>query len=738
MRSYISPFATRCCLPLVLATAVLQGGCHDYQIIPEFPLGEDAVCVAETQSWYSWPLGVDAMAGTSVELLSTGDETALNLFRWQLTGAPGDPSDDLPGFVRASYAHTSTGLSDQTWTQNEYLVPPPSVGAFYQLGWDVLAVDIRECHPSGSGHYDACGQEVLASAPDTIHTSPGEVFWWMADGQANSSFEFVARIAPPAGSSVGAEFGHSLAAARVPANAETPWDIAGTYPEWVAISAPGDDVVYLYAVDPTSASPLGSAPIDHLPAPIPGRGFGHAMVAADFDADGITDLAVSGPYDNGTDQDGYVWVYRGTGLPTKPLHKGSVLQRKGAQLGPSRGITYHGWSLAAGPIAADHTGDALVVGAPMTGLDDNGGLCQYLLTPSGSGFVVADPVSDVRCQVNEFQSVFAPTLATSEHLGWSVAVGNFHNADGYGNEDTVEARLHELAVGRPGYNGDRGAVNIFATNESGTNFASFWAKIEEYTGPLAGARFGESMASGYVQQTHWEDLVIGAPYADHTSTGLDGSASLTKAVETSSCPDINGYWTLTGLDEEDPSNMVTVQVKTWREEPPSDETHLTFLTEYTFGLFIDYVDASDQGELCTDEDGDALYTLPINTELVFAGAWPCVSSPTAGTPYSHTWSNADLTPMFQALDSAIIEAHADVTGTVVFDVVGEPETYGLEIDLDTLSITGEEVFPPPVGPVSKTFTFVEALEYIDVNDPDNCLPQIMPLMLDIGSVGVCE
>ncbi len=678
------------------------------------------------------------MAGTSVDVLSTGDEVDPNHFRWLVAGVPGDASDDYNGFVRAQYAHVGSGLADLLWTENEDLKPPSSELPYYQLGWDVLAVDIRECHHNGVDHYDACGQELLASAPNTINTGPGEVYWWMADGQDNSSFEYVARIAAPAGSSTAAEFGYALAAARTPADPMQPWKIAGSYPGWVAISAPGDDAVYIYTVDPTSNTPLGSGPVDTLNAPIPGRGFGHDLVVGDFDADGLPDLAVSGPYDNGADLDGYVWVYRGTTLPTKPLHKASALPLKGAQLGPARGLTYHGWSLAAGAIAATHPGDILVAGAPLAGGFANGGFCQYSLSVSGPGFVIGNPMDDVLCHENQFASVTSATSpATGEHMGWSVAIGNYHAADGHGVEGTPEALLPELAVSRPGYDGDRGAVEVFSTDEDGVNTGSFWNKIQEYNGPLAGARFGESMAGGYVQETHWEDLVIGAPYADHVGAGFDGTASLTKAVETSSCQDVNGYWTLTDVDGGDP-----VSIKTWREETPTAETHLVFLTEFTFALHSG--DPPDDDNLCyedaSDDPEEAIYILPPGTELVFPAAWPCVSPITVGTPYSHTWTNADLTEMFQAINSAVTVATADVTATLTFaaDGAGDPvpSTFEVDLDLDTLSVTGTEVI---MGvEMTGTFDYPGLLSYLDVDDPDNCMPYDMPLSMQSTSVGVCE
>ncbi len=694
-------------------------GCkNEYEIVPDYPTAaNDVACLAKTQSWYESPPGSQLHAGHSADIASTGPATGNeNQYRWLISGAPGQEADDDTGTARATFLSTATGLVDTTSSYHQAL-SPSGVGTYFNLGWDVLAADIRACHAgSGYGKEDGCGQEILVSAPDTFaHSTRGRVFWWKADGDsANSPLEYGGALGAPTGSSYGAEFGYAMATSRLPADAEEPWDIGGTYVDRVAISAPGDGKVYIYEVDETSATPLPHTPVQTLTAPLGGRGYGHEMAVGYFDSDAYPDLAVSGPLPNGFDHRGFVWIYRGQSGST-PLDTTSVLRVEGMPLGAGPMDTTHfGWSLATGPLAGDHTGDALVVGAPGVGSDDDGGVCQYLLTPSGVGLALDDEY----CWTNDHYSATSSS-SSYERLGSSVAIGNFHAMDSHGNEDTTEALLPELAIGRPGYDGGRGAVEVYATNDAGFDETSYWTSIQEWTGPYSGAQFGKSMGYGYVQESFWEDLAVGAPTHVHGSTN-DGTASLTKAVDNSACVDINGYWGAYDLYSTSYLFSSTpyeeVEVKIWRTDIPS-ETHILFLENFWWGLFEDFGTSTER--VCQQEidgaDYDAIYYMPAGTEITLPSAWNCGAT---STP----WAAVDATPLVASL------AELPTGVTAYMDVeMALPSSTEMTLDITNIDV---QVLGVSVG-----WGTVMTLGGIDSAD---CEAQPIPFDLTQLSPGVCE
>lgn len=95
-----------------------------------------------------------------------------------------------------------------------------------------------------------------------------------------------------------------------------------------------------------------------------GDRFGHALEAADFNGDGITDLAVSatGATANGTTEAGIVHLFLSEAGPT-PLSTIQDLYQHGATLGVAASGEGFGWSLIAGDFDGDGEPD-LVAGVP--------------------------------------------------------------------------------------------------------------------------------------------------------------------------------------------------------------------------------------------------------------------------------------------------------------------------------------------------------------------------------------
>lgn len=703
----------------LLSSPLMGCGTGTPEIEPLFPTPSHgtSLCLAETASSYEAVVGSNRLAGHDVEILSTGASPLYeNLYRWQVTGAPGREDDDSIGRAFASYADIDTGVLEPSLGADVVLIPPAPVGSYYQFGWSLLSADVRECHSGAtSGRHDGCGQEILVGAPDTsVHTTGGRVYYFKSNGDdVGGMLQYGGQLTRPAGLSLDAEFGYSITAYTVVANADEPWLVAGTHVPWVAVGAPGVDMVYIYSVDPSLANPFTL--VQSIAAPLSGHGFGHSLVAADFDDDGYADLAIGAPYETTSDNNGYVWTYRGQ-LGVSPLQSSALLS-SGYNLGADPSDAAHfGWSMDAGPFVAAHSGDSLIIGAPLLGTKDNGGFCQQVMRKGFTGFYVDATLSD--CWSNNFLSSFSNT---DEHLGWAVSTGNFHNADSLGDSESTKAGHPEVAVSRPGYDNDRGAVNVFATVDSGVDSDHFWAWIEEWSGPHLGSRFGASIATGYVHESNWEDLAIGAP-SHLNGTSKDGTASLTFAVPNSPPVGVTGYW------EFDDVTGGASSAKIWTQDTPASETRILFTSPFSVVYYEDYQGPNER--VCTYEatDGniyDAVFEIPKGTSLVLPAAWDSLD-------VNKSWSDV----VFDEVAAVMVdEDWASMVGCTV-------DVEMTAIDSDTAEPGPEELFVelsdyvPSVSGVD--ISMEAALIAAKFDDPANCEPVSSEFSLSVLVRGVCE
>jgi hypothetical protein len=357
-----------------------------------------------------------------------------------------------------------------------------------------------------------------------------------------------------------------------------------------------------------------------------------------------------------------------------------------------------------------------VVGAPRldapgrTPRSEDGGFCQISFRDGGGELMLGDS----NCWSNNFATAIDRTTHTNEHLGWTVSVGNFHNTDSLGGDDNDKALHPEVAVGRPGYLGERGAVEVFVTNTNGVDTDLIWAPIGEWNWPVVGARFGSALAQGYVAESHWEDLAAGAP-GRSASGRTFGAASLTKAVDTAGCLDINGIW------ESKDFRGDLKQIKVWSETSATtgvSSTHILFLQKYPMAL-VENPGASSERlcELEADDGGTEPARLVVkrNTEIVIPTGWNCAT-------HSMPTTRVDFTPVVRAMD-------VDTQGAKVFADITLSKLSPTELRLEFGKIEAE------MGVV--TVDWERLLGFIGA-DSDQCvLVPSRPLLTNLN-FGVCE
>jgi D-alanyl-D-alanine carboxypeptidase/FG-GAP repeat/FlgD Ig-like domain len=235
---------------------------------------------------------------------------------------------------------------------------------------------------------------------------------------------------------------------------------------------------------------------------------GQEVAAGDFNGDGYDDLAIGAP-DEGVDGAvgaGAVIIMwgglrgldpAGTGILTSSGRPGFVA---GAEFG---------YALA----AADFDGDGyddLMIGAPgaapSAGMNDAGMVYSYHGGPAG--FTNWGYYS---------QAQGGGAIEVGDRFGSSLAAGNF---------DGDAAGTIGLAVGSPGENAAAGSVSWFTGN--GVNPPGSPVGVlrqSDFGQPnTAGDQFGFSLAAGNILGNSQDDLAIGAPFQDVSTTNRGGMA----------------------------------------------------------------------------------------------------------------------------------------------------------------------------------------------------------------------
>jgi hypothetical protein len=237
--------------------------------------------------------------------------------------------------------------------------------------------------------------------------------------------------------------------------------------------------------------------------------FGSSLALGDFNGDGYKDLAVGTPdEDIGSnplkEAAGAVNVFYSTGGGFSSSNTDYWNQDEDGMGGIAEKDDHFGEALAAGDFNQDGYDD-LVIGVPGedTSFGNDAGV-MMVLNGTAAGLEASTTIWSRGSQAGDY-----------ELFGCALATGDFDN-DGY----------DDLAVGIPGedLNGKdmAGAVQLYYGSSSGLIVIhdTLWSQLRTdiFDDAEEGDKFGWTLAAGDLNCDGYDDLAIGVPYEDITST----------------------------------------------------------------------------------------------------------------------------------------------------------------------------------------------------------------------------
>ena len=260
----------------------------------------------------------------------------------------------------------------------------------------------------------------------------------------------------------------------------------------------------------------------------PGDQFGGSLAAGDLTGDGIADLAVGAPGENGGA--GAVHVLKGSA---------SGLTVTGSQLWSqdSAGITgdeesgdHFGWSLAIGNYGGSAHPD-LAIGAPdedESALSDSGAV--HVLPGAGAGVTATGSQFWTQDSVG-----ISDTAEADDRFGATLAAGRMGNG--------TQA---DLAIGATGENVGAGAVHVLYGAASGlvVTGQQFWSQDSAGVTDTReiGDHFGASLAIADFGGSADSDLAIGVPDEDTNARADSGAVHVLPGSATGITATASTYW----------------------------------------------------------------------------------------------------------------------------------------------------------------------------------------------------
>ncbi len=255
-------------------------------------------------------------------------------------------------------------------------------------------------------------------------------------------------------------------------------------------------------------SPATAGSLDPAEA---GDGFGHALAACDFDADGFDDLAVGVPFENdaANADSGAVEIFYGSSAGLSAVAQQRFTQDTSGVPENAEPSDRFGLSLACGDFANDGFGD-LAIGIPFETIPGTAGSGRAPAGVGMAGALVAlrgSAVGLTTAGAALFHQDSAGMLDVSESFDFfahALAAADF-NGDGF----------DDLAIGVPGEDnniseGGKGAIQVVFGSAGGLTSAGNFFRTETGVGGKTelGDNFGLALAAGDFDGDGRDDLAV--------------------------------------------------------------------------------------------------------------------------------------------------------------------------------------------------------------------------------------